>query len=290
MPAQTAPCPVHVSHGSASSRSLELSLFHVTEARFAPHAVLPPHTHPRPICAIMLAGSFATAIGRRSVDCVPSTVWTEPCEETHRNQAGGRGAHVLVMQPDPTRVDVMQPLDGFLGRVNDVARSGMVSDARRVLLDMRAADALAALSIEALLMDMLVRAARLTAARERSGAPPAWLLAARDYVHAEFRRGPRLEDVARAVSVRPGELASAFRRQYGTSIGRYARDVRFEWSVEQLRRTDHPIAALAVSAGFADQSHFTRECTARLGITPARLRRRLRASDPAGDRNGSSRR
>ncbi|HSJ16355.1 MAG TPA: hypothetical protein VK939_18250, partial [Longimicrobiales bacterium] len=57
---QTAGGAVHVSHGSAWSRSLEMPMFQVTEARFAPGAVLPAHTHPRPICAIMLAGSFDT--------------------------------------------------------------------------------------------------------------------------------------------------------------------------------------------------------------------------------------
>jgi AraC family transcriptional regulator len=227
----------------------------------------------------MLAGSFDTAIGRRSVDCRPSTVWTEPCEEMHRNDAGTAGAHVLVMQPDPARDEVMQPLERFLNGVHEIERSGMVGDARRVLLEMRATDALAALSIEALLLGMLAKAARVTAARERNGTPPAWLNAARDFIHEEFRRGPRLEEVARAASVRPGELASAFRRYYGRSIGAYARELRFEWAVHRLRRTDEPIAGVAFAAGFSDQSHFTRECTARLGTSPARLRRQLQSGE-----------
>lgn len=278
---QPAEPTVHVSHGSAWSRSLDMPLFHVTEARFAPGAVLDAHTHPRPICAIMLAGSFETRIARRTVSCRPATVWTEPCEETHRNDAGSAGAHVLVMQPDPSRADIMQPLDRFLDGVHEIERSGMIGDARRVLLEMRERDALAALSIEALLLGMLAKAARVTVARERRGTPPPWLRAARDFIHEEFRRGPRLEEVARAVSVLPGELASAFRHHYGRSIGCYARDLRFEWAVDQLRRTDGPIAGLAAAAGFSDQSHFTRECTARLGTSPALLRRRVRSGRTA---------
>jgi AraC family transcriptional regulator len=275
--------PVPVSHGSAWSRTLDTPLFHITEARFAPGIELAPHTHPRPICAIMLAGSFDTRIGQRTVNCRPATIWTEPCEEKHHNRAGRAGAHSLVIQPDPARADIMQPLHRFLDGVHEIARSGMVGDARRVLLEMREPDALAVLSIEALLVAMLAKAARVTAARERNGAPPAWLNTAHDFIHEEFRRGPRLDDVARAVSVRPGELAVAFRRHYGTSIGCYARDLRFEWAVDQLRRTDRPIAGIAAAAGFSDQSHFTRECTARLGSSPARLRRRLRAGQRAPD-------
>jgi AraC family transcriptional regulator len=280
---QPAERAVHVSHGSAWSRSLDMPLFQVTEARFAPGVVLASHTHPRPICAIMLAGSFETRISRRRVSCRPATIWTEPCEETHRNDAGSAGAHVLVMQPDPGRGDVMQPLERFLDGVHEIERSGMIGDARRVLLEMREPDALAALSIEALLLGILAKAARVTMARERSGAAPAWLSAARDFIHEEFRRGPRLEEVARAVSVLPGELAGAFRHHYGRSIGSYARDLRFEWAVDQLRRSDEPIARLAAAAGYSDQSHFTRECTARLGVPPARLRRRLQPGNTAPD-------
>ncbi|HSJ15381.1 MAG TPA: AraC family transcriptional regulator, partial [Longimicrobiales bacterium] len=262
-------------HGSAWSRSLEMPMFQVTEARFAPGAVLPAHTHPRPICAIMLAGSFDTRIGSRTLSCRPATVWTEPCEEKHRNDTGTAGAHVLVMQPDPHRADIMQPLQRFLDGVHAIERSGMVAEARRVLSEMRDPDALAALSIEALLLGMITQAARVTRARERNGVPPAWLRVARDFIHAEFRRGPRLDAVARAAGVRPGELTVAFRRHYGRSIGAYARDLRLEWALEQLRQTDRPIAGIAVAAGYSDQSHFTRECTARVGVSPARVRRRL---------------
>lgn len=277
---------VDVSHGSSWSRTFDTPLFQITEARFAPGAVLAPHTHPRPICAIMLAGSFDTRIGQRAVDCSRGTVWTEPREERHRNHAGGAGAHVLVVQPDPDRGDAIQPLQPFLDGVHEIPRSGMIGQARTVLHEMRAPDALAALSIEALLLGMLTKAARVTVRRERSGKPPAWLSAARDFIHEEFRSSPRLDDVARAAAVRPDELALAFRNHYGRSIGAYARDLRFEWAVDQLRRTDDSIAGIAAAAGYSDQSHFTRECAARLGTTPGRLRRRME-DDPAGRVNAS---
>lgn len=267
---------VHVSHGAAWSRTFDTPLFQITEARFAPGAVLEPHTHPRPICAVMLAGSFDTRIGRREVDCARGTVWTEPCEERHRNRAGSAGAHVLVVQPDPDRADVIQPLRPFLEGVHEIPRSGMIGPARSVLHEMHTPDELAALNIEGLLLGMLARVARVSVRRERSGIPPAWLEAARDFIHEEFRNSPRLDDVARAVAVRPGELAVAFRRQYGRSIGLYARDLRLDWAVDRLRRTDEAIAGIAASAGYADQSHFTRECATRLGTTPGRLRQRLR--------------
>jgi AraC family transcriptional regulator len=250
-------------------------MLQVTEAVFPPEAVLEPHTHPRPICAVMLDGSFDTTVGRHPVSCRPATVWTEPCEEKHRNHAGRAGAHVLVMQPDPARADIMEPLQRLLGEVHEIERCGVTASARLVLAEMREPDELAALSIEALVLTMLTQAARIVAVRERNGGKPAWLSEARDYIHETFRRGPRLGEVAAAVSVTPAELAVAFRRRYGRSIGSYARELRLQWAVDQLRQTDRPIAGIAVAAGFSDQSHFTRECAARLGAPPGRLRKRL---------------
>lgn len=256
-------------------------MLQVTEAVFAADAVLEPHTHPRPICAVMLDGSFDTTIGRRAVSCRPATVWTEPCEEKHRNHAGRSGAHVLVMQPDPARADIMEPLQRLLDEVHEIDRCGITGSARRVLAEMREPDALAALSIEALVLTMLTQAARIATVRERNGGQPSWLSEARDYIHETFCRGPRLDEVAAAVSVTPAMLAVAFRRQYGRSIGSYARDLRLEWAVDQLRQTDRPIAGIAFAAGFSDQSHFTRECAARLGAPPGRLRKRLKSEGGA---------
>ena len=267
---------VQVSFGSSWSRTVETPLFQLTEARFAPGMLLPAHTHPRPICALMLEGSFDTRVGTRAVDCQRGTAWTEPCEEKHRNRTGVGGAHVLVLQPDPLRGDVFRALEPLLDGVHEIPHAGLLGQARAVLQELRDFDALSPLAVDALLLGMLARAAR--AAIRSGGVLPPWLPAARDYLHAEFRAAPRLDDVARAVDAPPAELAAAFRRQYGRSIGAYTRELRLEWAVDRLRRTDEGIAAIAFAAGYADQAHFTRDCVARLGVSPGRLRRATSAA------------
>lgn len=264
---------VEVSHGSAWSRSLDTPLFLITEARFAPGALLEPHTHPRPICALMLNGSFDTRVGSRDLDCRRGTVWTEPCEERHLNRTGSGGAHVLVIQPDPARADVFGPVAGFLDGVHELPRAGLIPQAGSVLRELRRPDTLSSLGIDAHLLAMLVRVARMALRRDEDRRPPPWLEKARDYVNAEFRTLPRLEDIARAVDAPPTELAPAFRARFGRSLADYARELRVEWAVDRLHATDQSIAAIAVAAGYSDQSHFTRDCVSRLGVTPGRLRR-----------------
>lgn len=53
----------------------------------------------------------------------------------------------------------------------------------------------------------------------------------------------------------------------------FRRKLRLDWAEEQLGRTDKPLADLSLEAGFADQSHFTRQFRARTGFTPGSYRR-----------------
>jgi len=57
------------------------------------------------------------------------------------------------------------------------------------------------------------------------------------------------------------------------TIGEYARSLRLNWALDQLAKTSIPISAVAVAAGYTDQSHLTRVCTAATGVGPAQYRR-----------------
>ena len=56
---------------------------------------------------------------------------------------------------------------------------------------------------------------------------------------------------------------------YGTSPHRYALLRRLDFARSQLR-DGMPLAELALSAGFADQAHFTRMFKSAYGMTPGR--------------------
>jgi AraC-like DNA-binding protein len=73
------------------------------------------------------------------------------------------------------------------------------------------------------------------------------------------------------------ELARQFRALYGTSPYRYSLLRRLDFARTQLRHRQ-PLAELALTAGFADQAHFTRMFTAAFGVTPGRYAR-LQSAD-----------
>ena len=263
-----------VEMGSPRSSNTDTGTFRVTEAWFNPRTVLEAHTHDRAILAVMLDGSFVTKIAGRDLDCSATTAWTEPSEERHANHVGSGGAHVLVVQPDPRRDDLLKPFARLLGEVSHVKDPGVALEARRVSCELSEPDSLSPVVMDSVILLALARSARLLAPRRSVERPPAWLERARELVHAHFREGLSLEKVAAAADVTPWHLAREFRRHFHSSIGEYARALRLAWALEQLARDESSISGIALAAGFADQSHFTRACRSATGLAPAAYRRR----------------
>src|SRR5918999_1052466 len=143
---------VPVTMGSPRFRTAATTGCTVTDAWFPAGAVLEPHTHDRTIFAVMLDGSFDSAIGGRRLDCTPATVWTEPCEERHANYVGRAGARVLVVQPDPERADLFGGFGSLTDEVRLLRHAGIAADARRVRTELDVADPLSPLAIDSLVL------------------------------------------------------------------------------------------------------------------------------------------
>jgi AraC-like DNA-binding protein len=121
----------------------------------------------------------------------------------------------------------------------------------------------------------MATAVRVGALRRPERARPAWLSRAQEIIHARFReRLCSTRSPPRSTS--PWHLARAFRRDFGMTIGEYARSLRPTWALDRLAKTSMPISAVAVAAGYTDQSHLTRACTAATGVGPAQYRRASR--------------
>jgi AraC family transcriptional regulator len=267
--------PVPVTLGSPWFRVVESAACRFTEARFSANDVLHAHSHDRPIMAVMLHGSFDTAIMGRRFACLPDHAWTEPCEERHANYIGQRGAHVLVFQPDPAHAPLFGNIMPLIEDVAHVHDPQVSLDARRVLREMDQPDTLATLSMDALMVGMLVRVSR-THRKLASRRTPAWLSRVREVLHDDFRAPPSLMELAIIAGVTPTHVCHAFKSHVGMSIGEYVRRVRIAWAAEQLRLTEQPLSAIAMAAGYSDQSHFTRESRRLLGARPSEYRKSKR--------------
>jgi AraC-like DNA-binding protein len=91
---------------------------------------------------------------------------------------------------------------------------------------------------------------------------------------AADQAGARIDDVQRATGCSPQRFIARFRDAVGLTPKRYARVLRFHALVQQLGSGSHAagLAALALDAGYADQSHLTNEFRRLGGMTPRAYR------------------
>lgn len=107
-------------------------------------------------------------------------------------------------------------------------------------------------------------------------APHARLERIRGYLHSALDAPVSLAHLADASGLHKDVLVRAFRRTYGVTPYRYHLLSRIDAARVALARGDRP-ADVALTLGFADQSHLTRVFRRVMGVPPGAYRRRLTA-------------
>jgi AraC family transcriptional regulator len=272
---------VPLTMGSPSYRCVELdgAGIRVTEALFPAATALPMHAHERTIVAVMLGGGFDLVFRSRRFDCPTGMVSVEPAGEPHANRIGADGARPLVLEIAPEALaESFRPCARVLSGPAAFRRDGVSGIGRRLQRELRRSDASSRLALETLVFELLAaiggRTERDHDARVRAG----WVEMVRDLIHAHLDRPLRVTDLAEAAGVHRVHLGRVFRAQFGESIGDYHRRLRIEWAARELAREGVRVSDVALRAGFADQSHFTRFFRQMMGVTPRAYRQQRRVA------------
>jgi AraC family transcriptional regulator len=108
-------------------------------------------------------------------------------------------------------------------------------------------------------------AGRLTAAQERR---------ALEYIESHVAREFDLQQLARETGISEYHFIRCFKSSFGASPYQFVVRKRLDRAVEMLRTSPAPLADIAASCGFSDQSHMTRAFKKSLGATPRAVRSR----------------
>lgn len=121
---------------------------------------------------------------------------------------------------------------------------------------------------------------RTTKSDNRGGLTPHQVRRARERMLATLNEDLTLSELAAECGLSPRHFARAFRQSTGLSPHRWIMQHRVERARELLGKQILSLTEIALTCGFADQSHFTRVFTRIAGFTPGAWRR-MHAKPPA---------
>jgi transcriptional regulator GlxA family with amidase domain len=108
------------------------------------------------------------------------------------------------------------------------------------------------------------------------GLAPGALRRVREYIEQHLDESIATDALARIARLSSGHFNRAFKQSTGESPHHYIIRKRIAMAKELLVQTNRALADIALDAGFADQSHFSRTYVAITGETPSACRRRHR--------------
>lgn len=254
-------------------KKLEIAGFVLTETFHIPSVVLARHAHERANINLTLKGSFREVIGNRPQECDRASLLVKPAGEHHANRYGNVGAHCLIIEVMPHRLEAIRRFSKLFDSPAHI-RNGLLSAlAKKIYKEFRTMNSPASeLMIEGLILEMLAESTRREIKISSTSTPPRWLREARDFIHVSFAEQISLSKVAEFVGVNSAHLARMFRQYYGCTVGDYVKRHQLEYAARLLIETDRPLAEIGASAGFYDQSHFTNAFKLYFKITPAEFR------------------
>jgi AraC-like DNA-binding protein len=233
-------------------------------------AAFAPHRHDTYAIGMTLSGVQCFGYRGRPRHCLPGEIHVLHPDELHDGRAGtDAGFSYRILYVDPARVR-----DAIGGRalpfvaepVLERGTSRAWSDLWDVPAPTDAADPMARVDLVTRVADLLVHAA--------TGSMPGpvkvahdGLRRARDLIAASPAQAHPLHELERAAGLDRWTLARQFRAAFGTSPSRF-RTMRQLDLVRRLLQAGVPLAGAAADAGFADQSHMTRQFKRAYGITP----------------------
>ncbi len=92
------------------------------------------------------------------------------------------------------------------------------------------------------------------------------------YIHAHYKTGLTLDEVAESVALSPHYFSHLFNSNMGLSFSTYVNKLRIEYAQHLLLETSHPIIEIAAMAGFVEQSYFSRIFKEISGVSPGKFR------------------
>lgn len=246
-----------------------------SELQYQARRKLPKHSHQLAYFCLLIRGAGEEFYSRRTYRYKPVTITFCPPGVEHRVEIGNQGGHFFSIELDAGWMARLEQYGGAPDAIVDCQGGDLNWLALRILREIKAPRSCSALAVEGLIMTMLAELVSVRTLNESR--PPRWLCQAVDRLRAEFNQELTIERIATDVGVHPFHFSKVFRRFHGQTVGEFVKRLRVQFSCRQLFDPDVELASVALSAGFGDQSHFTRAFKDLTGMTPGAFRAAIKS-------------
>ncbi len=257
-------------------KALDVPGYRLRETLYNPAQEIAAHVHPWATLCLTVAGGYVEDWGVTRVRCDRASLVFHPPGDVYGDRISGEGSRCLTIAVDPVVFSSAADAIPSLARLRASRRAPPNWLAFQLQRELELGDDLSPASIESTILALLAEVGERPGLEAR-GAPPPWLERVKEQIHDEFARGPSLENLAGAAGVHRVHLAREFRRRFGCTPGHYIRQRRIEYACHRLAASREPLSAIALDAGFADQSHLTNTFRQLVGTTPGSFRTQFAA-------------
>ena len=258
-----------------TSQALSANGYRFTEKSYSSRATLPNHAHELSHFCFVLSGRYNETIAGRRFERGPTTLVYYPPDVSHAEEHFNYGRHFLV-EIDFSGLERVREYGAGLSEPVLLRGESSLWLAARMYREFRDRDGFSPMVLESISTELLIAASRQHS-RKADRKPPPWLDHVKDYLRSTFSEPPALDELAKVVGVHPTHLARVFRKFERCTVGDYVREVRIEYARQRMLLSDDPLVEIALAAGFADQTHFTRTFKRLTGMTPTEFRRMFAA-------------
>jgi AraC family transcriptional regulator len=247
---------------------------HIVESIYKPNQSVPWHAHQWPYFTFVLRGGYTEDCQGKMWEIAEGDIVLHEAGEAHADRMHAADSCLLNLEFTQCWLDRIGSCGARLESRFTASGGHFLQLGNRLHRELWSDERISALCIEGLALELI---AEIAQPRIRTSENGRWLQRAVEYLRANFKESPTLQEVAQAAGVHPVHLAREFHRKQGLTVGEYLRKLRVGLACEELVRSKQPIVDIAVKAGFSDHSHMSRVFRRQTGLTPSEFRKlRLR--------------